>query len=84
VRFNLARVLAAQHEHAPAIRLYEAALSDAPGDSEARFQLALSYAASGRKGEAVSQLERALSGAGAGARAEEMRAALEGLRRREH
>jgi tetratricopeptide (TPR) repeat protein len=81
VRFNLARVLAAQQEHASAIRLYEAALADAPGDAEVRFHLGLSYAAAGRRGEALSQIERALSGVRAGARAEEMRAALASLRR---
>jgi protein O-mannosyl-transferase len=80
VRFNLARVLAAQREHAAAVKLYEAALADAPGDTETRFHLGLSYAATGRGGEAVSQIERALSVERAGARAEEMRAALDSIR----
>jgi tetratricopeptide (TPR) repeat protein len=80
VRFNLARVLAAQHEHASAIKLYEAALADAPADTETRFHLGLSYAAEGRRGEAVAEIERALRGERAGARAEEMRAALDRLR----
>ena len=79
-RFNLARVLDAAGDHAQSARLYEAVLSRNPGDAEARYHLGLSYAAQGRKPDALAQLERALASERGPERAAEMRAKLEELR----
>jgi len=76
-RFNLARTLAAMDDHAGAIREYEALLAKDPTDVTARYQLGLSYAATSRKGEAVTQLSRALSLDRDVNRATEMRKRLE-------
>jgi len=48
-------------EHGPAIRELEAILVQQPDDGQAHYQLGLSYAATGRKDEAIREIQRALT-----------------------
>ena len=64
-------------DHAGAIREYESLLAREADDVAARYQLGLSYAAMGRKGEAITQLDRALQMDSDGNRTSEMRKKLE-------
>ena len=60
-RFNMARTLAAMGDHAGAIREYRSVCCrQQPNDVAARYQLGLSYAAVGRKSDAVTEMNRAL------------------------
>ena len=69
----MARTLAAMGDQVAAIREYEALLAKEPNDVAARYQLGLSYAAAGRKSEALTELGRALQLDRDATRAAEMR-----------
>jgi thioredoxin-like negative regulator of GroEL len=66
--------------HATAIREYEALLAKEPTDVAARYQLGLSYAATNRKQEALTELGRALQMDRDANRAAEMHEKLEQIR----
>jgi tetratricopeptide (TPR) repeat protein len=73
----MARTLAAMGDHDGAIRDYEGLLAKEPNDLAAHYQLGLSYAAAGRKNEAIAEINRALLSDRDVNRAAEMRKKLD-------